>query len=75
MKILGLLSGEGREAVGGEDLGLLVLEERRGALPVPLVNAFLGATASLARTRLVSALACDDGRETRGFERREGMAK
>ena len=44
-------------------------------MPVPLVNAFLGATASLARTRLVSALACDDGRETRGFERREGMAK
>ena len=72
---MGLLSGEGREAVAVRTSAFSSLRNARGALPVPLVNAFLGATASLARTRLVSALACDVGRETRGFERREGMAK
>ena len=39
---MGLLSGEGREAVGGEDLGLLVLEERAGSLARALGERIFG---------------------------------
>ena len=73
MKILGLLSGEGREAVGGEDLGLLVLESA-GSLARALGERIFGSHGLLGADALGLGVGLRRRTRDAGIRKAGGMA-